>query len=54
MIDNKKCMGRSKYRAQCLECSRLPREPEDEDTGPWYDSKRQTGDYCNMQIKEKK
>lgn len=45
-----------KYRALCLECSRLPRDghPEDEDTGPWYNPKGQKGDYCNMQIKEKK
>lgn len=54
MFEAHKCMGRQKYKAQCLECQRLPRRPEDEDTGPWYNPKAQKGDYCNMQIKEKK
>lgn len=54
MIDNKKCMGVRRYLAQCLECQRLPRTPEDEDTGPWYNPKAQKGDYCNMQRKVEK
>jgi len=68
MIDNKKCMGDVwhkelgangrpigyKYKALCFNCTRLPKTPEDEDTGPWYNPVRQTGKYCTMQIKEKK
>ena len=54
MIDNKKCMGVNRYYSQCIECTRLPRKPEDEDEGPWYNPVKQTGKYCTMQRKEKK
>jgi hypothetical protein len=67
MIDNKKCMGDVwnadkdengkpigyRYKALCLECTRLPRKPEDEDEGPWYNPVKQAGKYCTMQRKEK-
>jgi hypothetical protein len=35
VISYSRCMGDKQHAAQCQRCTRLPRNPEDEDTIAW-------------------